>query len=141
MLYDPDNPVVKLCVKGIETEYGGDLDRAAELYEQAWELSGCDLEWFTAAHYIARVKRDPAETLRWNLLALEHAVLVDKKEVQVTYPSLYLNVGQSYEQLGNIGQAKEYYLLAFDAAKALPTDEYGKMIRKGIGAALQRHAG
>jgi tetratricopeptide (TPR) repeat protein len=139
MLYDPSNPVVQLCAQGIETEYGGDIDKAGALYRQAWERANCPLEWSTAAHYLARVQTDPAESLRWNMLALEQAGLVGGEEVGAVYPSLELNVAHAYEKLGDREKALEHYRLAERAAETgLPTDGYGEMIRKGIGAGLER---
>ncbi|HEV2353913.1 MAG TPA: rRNA adenine methyltransferase, partial [Puia sp.] len=73
MLYDPSNPMVRLCVEGMETEWRGEAEKAAALYHEAWALAANELEYATAAHYLARVQTDPAEALRWNLLALEYA--------------------------------------------------------------------
>lgn len=73
MLYDPENPVVQLCAKGIEIEYSGDLLMAGELYRRAWDEAMGPLDRSTAAHYIARVQETPEESLRWNLMALEQA--------------------------------------------------------------------
>jgi rifampin ADP-ribosylating transferase len=138
MLYDPANPVVQLCVKGIETEYSGDPEKAGDLYRQAWEQATCSIELFTAAHYLARVQQDVGEGLRWNLVALEQAKRIEEQDVAEVYPSLYLNVASSYEKLGDIQRAKEYYSLADTATIALPDDGYGNMIRKGINAGLDR---
>ena len=40
MLYDPANPIVQLCVKGIETEYSGDLEKAGCRGKSALEFIG-----------------------------------------------------------------------------------------------------
>jgi tetratricopeptide (TPR) repeat protein len=138
MLYDPLNSVVQLCVKGIETEYSGDLEKAHALYQEAWDLANTELEFFTAAHYLARVQTEPAASLHWNLLALENARKTDHPDLTAAYPSLYLNVGKSYEDLGNVPEANDYYLLALSHAKGLADDGYNQMIRKGILAGLDR---
>ena len=138
MLYDPSNPVVLLCVKGIETEYSGDLEKASALYQEAWQVANNDLEFLTAAHYLARVQSDPGESLRWNLMALEYASKTEDQDVTSFYPSLYLNVAKSHEDLGNFQEAYNYYLLAHNYAQDLPDDGYINMIRKGIGAGLER---
>lgn len=138
MLYDPSNPMVQLCVKGIETELSGALEKAAALYQEAWQLAGNDLEYATAAHYLARVQTDAVEALRWNLLALEYAEKVNGKEALALFPSLYLNAAKSYEAIGSLQEAHNYYLLADKYKDQLPEDGYGKMIRKGIGAGLER---
>jgi rifampin ADP-ribosylating transferase len=138
MLYDPANPVVQLCAQGIEMEHTGDPVRAADLYRQAWEKSGAPLEKCTAAHYLARVQPAPAESLRWNLLALEQVELVTGEDIGVLYPSLQLNVAHGYEQMGDLVKALEHYALAKRACVSLAEDGYGKMIRGGIEAGLER---
>ena len=138
MLYDPSNPTVQRCVKGIETELSGDLGKAAGFYQEAWQLSANDLEHATSAHYLARVQTDPAEGLRWNLLALEYAEKINSKDASTLFPSLYLNVAKSYEDLGCLQKAYDYYVLADKCKDDLPADGYGTMIRKGVFAGLER---
>jgi hypothetical protein len=111
------------------------------LYREAWQLANNDLEFFTAAHYLARVQPDPGESLRWNLVALEYASKTADLDITSFYPSLYLNVAKSYEDLGNFPEAHDYYLLAHNCIHDLPDDGYGNMIRKGIGAGLERLKG
>jgi hypothetical protein len=140
MLYDPDNPVVQLCARGIEKE-ASDPSMAAELYLRAWEEASSPLEACTAAHYLARVQSDPGASLRWNLVALEKAELIAGGEIEAIYPSLHLNVAYGYEQKGdpvNREKALKHYLLAQRACGALASDGYGGMIRKGIEAGLER---
>src|SRR5580658_1320649 len=141
MLYDPTNPVVQLCARGIEIEHAGDVAQASEIYRQAWEEASCPLEACTAAHYLARVQTDPGESLRWNLVALEQAALVTGEEIGVIYPSLHLNVAHGYELMGDpVGRAKalEHFLLAERACSSLGSDGYGSMIKKGVEAGLAR---
>ena len=54
------------------------------------------------------------------------------------FPSLYLNIGNSFEKLNDIERAKEYYELAVGYLQYLQDDGYGQMIRKGIEAAGKR---
>lgn len=138
MLYDPTNPVVQLCVRGIEMEHAGDLAQAGEIYRQAWEEASCPLEACTAAHYLARLQTDPGESLRWNLLALEQAGLVPGEEIAAIYPSLQLNVAHGYQLMGHRMLALAHYELAERACVSLPEDGYGRMIRKGVEAGLGR---
>ena len=145
MLYDPANPVVQLCVKGIETEYAGDLEKADALYREAWGLAKTDLEKMTVAHYLARTQGDAPGILHWNLLALDHAGKIEAgekmtPEVAALYPSLHLNVAKSFEDGNDSEKAQEHYLLAHRYTKDLPADGYGEMIRKGIAAGLARIA-
>lgn len=109
-----DNPVIKLCVEGTQAEFQGSIAQARSLYQQAWEAAQDDYETCIAAHYVARHKEDPRERLQWNQIALQKADAVADDRVQDFYPSLYLNMGQSHELLGNLREANRYYDLAAD---------------------------
>ncbi len=52
--------------------------------------------------------------LRWNQEALARADAVGDERVHNFYPSLYVNMGRSYEVLGNWAEARRYYKLAAD---------------------------
>lgn len=138
MLFNPDNPVVQLCAKGIETEGTADFEAARALYLQAWSEATNDIEWFTAAHYLARNRTNLHEQLKWNELSLQHALKVDTPEIKSTYASLYLNLGKSYEDLGDMQMAADCYMQAAQNITYLGSDGYGKMIGGGIAAALER---
>ncbi|MCE7980933.1 MAG: hypothetical protein DYG89_07050 [Caldilinea sp. CFX5] len=109
---DLNNPMIKLCIEGSRAEFEGRIADAKALYRQAWEAAQDDYEACIAAHYVARHQATPAETLRWNQLALERANAVDDERVQGFYGSLYLNLGHSYELVGDQAAAQHYYALA-----------------------------
>jgi tetratricopeptide (TPR) repeat protein len=109
---DLNNPVVQLCIAGTQAEFAGRREDAVKLYGQAWEAAQDDYEACIAAHYVARFQDSPQETLRWNREALNRAEAVEFERVKDFYPSLYLNLGQSYELLGDPTEAKRYYDLA-----------------------------
>jgi tetratricopeptide (TPR) repeat protein len=109
---DLENPVVKLCVAGTQAEFKGALEEARTLYQQAWESARDDYEACIAAHYVARFQDDPEQKLHWNRIALERAEVVGDERVREFYPSLYLNMGHSYELLGDQDEARRYYDLA-----------------------------
>lgn len=109
---DLDNLVIKLCIDSTRAEFEGRLDHAHTLSLQAWEVSQDDYEACVAAHYVARYQKIPEERLRWNQEALDRANSVKDNRVDDFYPSLYLNMGHSYELLGNEVEAKRYYDLA-----------------------------
>jgi tetratricopeptide (TPR) repeat protein len=109
---DPKNPVIKLCIEGSQAEFEGKIDVAYSLYRQAWEAATDDYEACIAAHYLARHQADPQDRLRWNKTALERAEAVKDGRVDSFYPSLYLNIGKSYELLGDHAEARHYYTLA-----------------------------
>jgi len=111
---DLDNLVIQLCLVGTQAEFEGRLDAARAAYRQAWEIVQDDYDACVAAHYVARLQSDPAVTLHWNQVALARAEAVGDERVRSFYPSLYLNLGQSYEELGNQAEAQKYYALASD---------------------------
>ncbi len=109
---DQNNPVIKLCIAGTQAEFDSDMEAACELYQQAWEAATNDYEACIAAHYMARCQELPEEIFRWNREALERANAADDDSIKEFYPSLYLNMGRSYEQLGDQDEAKKYFNLA-----------------------------
>ena len=108
---DTENPVVKLCIAGSAAEFAGTIDEAKAFYRQAWDMAINDYEACIAAHYMAR-HQPPEEAFCWNQIALERADRVPDARVQPFYGSLYVNMGHSYEQLGNQAAAEHYYALA-----------------------------
>ena len=109
---DTNNPVIKLCIAGSQAEFEKRAADACRLYRQAWEAVSNDYEACIAAHYMARCPELPEDVLRWNQEALDRANVVADERVQEFYPSLYLNMGASYEKLGNLVEAQRYYRLA-----------------------------
>ena len=108
------NVVIQKCIAGTQAEFQGDHQKAHQLYLEAWELAQTDYEFCVAAHYVARHQEDPNEKFRWNQIALNKANQANVDEVREFFPSLYLNMGQSYELLGNKAEAEKYYKLAAD---------------------------
>jgi len=135
---DAGNRVVRLCAEGMELEQKGRVEEAAQFYRTAWDQSSDDFEKCVAAHYVARHQKSPADNLRWNLLAVEHADLVDDGSVLGFYPSLYLNIGWAQEDLGNREEARKYYELAETRLETLPEGSYRETVRDGIERGLQR---
>jgi mannose/cellobiose epimerase-like protein (N-acyl-D-glucosamine 2-epimerase family) len=109
---DLSNPVIQLCIEGSRAEFENRPEDARRLYQQAWDIACDDYEACIAAHYLARFQPAPEETLRWNQEALKRANLVADERVRDFYPSLYLNLGHSYEMLGHQPDAQKFYALA-----------------------------
>jgi tetratricopeptide (TPR) repeat protein len=137
---DPDNPIVKLCLEGMRAEGQGRYDDARALFTQAWEASTDDFDACVAAHYLARRQESPEDTLYWNQEALNRADAVGDERVRAFYPSLYLNMGYSYEKLGNRAEASRYYELAAGRIVDLPEGAYADLVRGGIAEGLKRIA-
>jgi tetratricopeptide (TPR) repeat protein len=122
----------------MELEGKGQVQDAALCFARAWDSSTNDFERCIAAHYLARHQKSPAEALRWNQESLRYADASDDASVREFYPSLYLNLGKSYEDLGNRDEARKFYELAGRSAAVLPTNGYGALVRSGIASGLQR---
>ena len=69
---------------------------------------------------------------------MKYALQMDDETVKDTLPSLYLNIGKCYEDLGDFENAKMNYETAFSFANFLPDDGYGNMIKTGINNGLER---
>src|SRR5229473_4781244 len=129
---DPNNPVVKLCVEGMKAESEGRRDDARLLFEQAWEASPNDFDACMAAHYMARHQPDAQATFHWNQEAVRRADAVTDDRVREFYPSLYLNLGHSYEELGDAVKACHYYTVAAARLDDVPRGPYGDVVRSGV---------
>ncbi|MEO8482488.1 MAG: hypothetical protein ABI634_09785 [Acidobacteriota bacterium] len=116
----------------------GHRDEARSLFLQAWELRQNDVDACIAAHYIARHQDTPAETLRWNELALTHAISASTDSIRSFFPSLYLNLGKSYEDLGDSSRARELYEQGERCVDDVAGGGYGEIVRQGLRNALQR---
>ena len=123
---DINNPVIKLCVEGTRAEFKGQIDEARSLYEQAWEAAQDDFDACVAAHYMARHQEDPENRFFWNQLALKRANAVADSRVQEFYPSLFLNMGHSFELIGNLDEAKRYYDLAAELGVIHQADQFNR---------------
>jgi len=106
---EPASEVLRLCVLGTQAEYAGRPDEAAESYRQAWRVARDDYEACLAAHYVARIQDSPELALHWNEIALARAESSQDERVIPLFPSLYVNLGRSYELLGHMQQAEEFY--------------------------------
>ena len=127
---DLDNPVIQLCVAGTRAEFRGQIDEARALYHQAWQAAKDDYDACIAAHYVARFQDDPVDKLHWNRVALDRAEIVGDDRVREFYPSLYLNMGQSYELLGEHDEAQRYYDLAAELGVIHAASEKQNRYRK-----------
>ncbi|MFJ9414977.1 hypothetical protein ACIRPT_12515 [Streptomyces sp. NPDC101227] len=134
---DPELPVVRLCVAGMQAEAEGRTDAAYELFRQAWDAAGDDYEACIAAHYLARHQSSPEETLRWNQECLNRADLVADERVRGFYPSLYVNMGRAYRDLGQPALAYGYFMRAAERVGELPEGQYGNWIRFAIGEGMR----
>lgn len=138
MEIDPNNPVVKLCAEGIQAEMSGKVEDALNFYMQAWNLRQDDYDACIVSHYVARLQQTPQDILHWNQESLNYADRVNDERVRGFYPSLYLNLGKSHEDLGNLDEARKYYQMAADSLHVLPEGQYADVVKRGVGKGLER---
>ena len=138
MEIDVNNPVVKLCAEGIQAEMSGRTTDAIRLCTQAWDSRKNDYDSCIAAHYLARYQETAEERLLWNQRALDFATTVDDDSVSGFYPSLYLNLGKSHEDLNNRAEAVRCYQLASSGLDAVEDSSYKETVSNGIASALAR---
>ena len=128
---DLNNPVIQLCLAGTQAEFENRPEAARSAYRQAWDLAQDDYEASVAAHYVARLQSDPEVTLHWNRVALARAEAVGDVRVRSFYPSLYLNLAQSFEVLGNQAEAERFYALAAELGFEHRRNKSSRTIAKG----------
>jgi hypothetical protein len=134
----PENPIVRLCIEGMKAEGERRLDRARDLFEQAWTSATTNFEKCVAAHYVARHQPTPEDTLHWNKESLRLAEAVGNDSVEAFFPSLYLNLGHSYEIMGDHDLARHYFDLADARSRILEVDRYGDVVLDAIRRGRER---
>ncbi len=106
MEFSPNNPVVKLCIQGMDMEEKGKHEEASSLFLQAWNEATNDFEKFTAAFYVARHQKSVRDKLKWLETTLQLALSVNNDSVKGALSSLYLNIAKCHEDLGDLDNAK-----------------------------------
>jgi len=109
---DINNPVIQLCIAGTQAEFQHKIPAAKQFYKRAWKIHTNDYEACIAAHYMARHQNDPKVEFGWNKKALDYASTCQDEQISTFLPSLYLNMGKSFEKLGDHDSAENYYAQA-----------------------------
>lgn len=122
----------------MQAESHGRFVEAKRLYEEAWRNRGNDYEACIAAHYLARQQPSVDDEFHWNMIALTHAESTDSDWVGNFLASLHLNIGHSYEKLGDVRAAREHLRLAKCHLSAVPDGPYRETVCRGIDNALSR---
>lgn len=112
MEFNPNNPVVKLCVEGMDKEANGNAEEASRLFVRAWNEATNDFEKFIAAYYVAGQQKNIPDKLKWLKTCLQSALKVDDNSVVAAFQSLYLSIAKCYEDLNDPANAKTNYELA-----------------------------
>lgn len=134
---DPTNPIAQLCVQGMQAEVEGRGEDALALFSKAWEERSDDYEACIAAHYLGAHQQSAIDALHWNQVAIDRANVSDEGRVAVLYPKLYLNLGRTFEEMGDLDQADASYFLAQERLRALP-DHIDGSVLQSIQNGMQR---
>jgi hypothetical protein len=113
------------------------------LLEELWEELGPDKPYHRSvtAHYLADTQIDPEEELKWDLRALEAALVVFDDPsgtspylpaIQTFMPSLHLNLADGYRRMGDFEKARHHAEEGAASAGALGLDHYGQTVRGGL---------
>lgn len=137
--------------KGIELSQAGQREAARELFARVWDEMGGEsrdpMHACALAHSMADVQDDVHEELRWDLLALAAADgLTDERAgragvtspVTGFYPSLHLNLGECYRNLGEPDAARDHLALGLASVEHLSDDGYGQAIKRALAALSER---
>ena len=122
MEFNPNNPIVKLCLHGMSMEEKGKPEEAGKIFLQAFNESSNDFEKFITSHYVARYQQNVSDQLQWLQATLQYALKVNDETVTSAFPSLYFKIAKCYEELGDIENAKKNYELA-TSFKDKPSDK------------------
>src|SRR5690554_411080 len=107
--FDPNNPIIKLCMTGMGLEDSGNSEEALLTFHKAWQDASDDYERFIASYHLGRVQKSTKDKLKWMEISLECAIKINDEDVKSAYPTLYLNIAKCYEDLGDLENAKRNY--------------------------------
>lgn len=123
----------------------GDVESARQELLAIWHsigVLGDPLHRCTLAHHLADLYETPAESLVWDIRALDAAdALTNERaqrhhaslDVSGFYPSLYLNLADNFRRLGTFPAAADSIASAEQHVSALPDGPYGDTVRTAIG--------
>jgi tetratricopeptide (TPR) repeat protein len=119
MEFDSANHVVRLCVQGMVLDAQGKGEEAQAVFGQARETAGNDFERFLAMYFVAKQQIKTEERLHCYEESLRFAISAGSLSAQSAYSTLYGQIAQCYEALGDLSQASKYKAMA---ETSVPTD-------------------
>lgn len=122
MDFDPHDPIIQLCIQGMQLEETGDLKAAGKVFKQVWNDANNDFEKFLGAWFVARVQTGIDDRLKWYETALQLAAAINNDAVKAALSILHIKMAECYESLGNINEANKHRQLA-SASVIEPSDK------------------
>lgn len=107
MKFNPSNPIIQLCIKGMGLEESGNFDDAIEAFLKAWNQTSGDYERFIVAYHLGLRQRNIDDKLKWMEKSLALALKINDDDVKSAYPTLYLNIAKCYEATNDTINARK----------------------------------
>lgn len=120
MEFSPNNPIIKLCLQGVDLEGNSKPEEVGRIFLQAWKEATNDLEKFLAAYFVTRHQESVSGKLKWLETSLQLALKINDGYVKGVLPSLYSDIAACYEASGDPDNAKKNYELADTFQDKLP---------------------
>ncbi|MBV8756497.1 MAG: hypothetical protein JO257_04450 [Deltaproteobacteria bacterium] len=135
----------------VSTLHRGDREQAHEELEAIWARVDPDDHFHrcVVAHYLAEAQSDPAEELRFDILALAAARRAEPAEFDGRFPgltlvgflpTLHVKLATAYERVGELTLARLHATEAKDALAKVPVGPAGDVTRAVL-ARLNRRLG
>ena len=121
MKFDPSNPIIQLCMKGMALEESGNLKDAIEAFLEAWNQTSDDYERFIASYHSGLRQNNVDDKLKWMKKSLACALKINDDDVKSAYPTLYLTIAKCYEATNDIENARKNSELSH-SYQGRPTD-------------------
>jgi rifampin ADP-ribosylating transferase len=112
MQFNPNNPIVKLCILGMQLEASGETGEAGQVFLRGWNEATNDFEKYLAAWFVARVQQDVHEKLKWLERASDFAIKINDPNVRTAFPSIYAALSKCYQELGDHESARKFAALS-----------------------------
>lgn len=105
-MFDPNNNIIKLCMRGIACKEEGNTEKAVQLFHQAWQEATNDFEKFISAYHLGGVQTNAKDAVHWLRRSLACALRIEDMGIKSALPRLYDQIAQCFEALGDRENAK-----------------------------------
>lgn len=121
MKFDPNNPIIKLCMKAMSLEESEKIDETITVLHKAWDQASDDYEKFLVAYHLGIRQKSNMDKLKWMKTSLSSALRINDENVISAYPILYSNIAKYYDSMDHSDEALKNYDLA-KSYRGQPTD-------------------
>ena len=104
--FDPRNPIIQLCMKGMAMEESGDLDGAMDIFLKAWDQTSDDYERFIVAYHLGIRQENVDVKLVWMEKSLGFALKINDENVRAL-SNFILQIAKCYEELNDTENARK----------------------------------